>query len=70
MGDATFDPAETETAQRRKVEFATTFDTLVASNLALSASVGSLVKLSWAIIALNVVLIASVAVTLLTRALG
>lgn len=59
------DPAETETAQRRKIEFASVFDNLVASNMALSKSVGSLVRLSWAIILLNVVLIGFVVVTLL-----
>jgi protein-S-isoprenylcysteine O-methyltransferase Ste14 len=60
------DAAETETAQRRKVEFASTFDRLIASNLSLTGSVGQLtesagrlVKLSWAIILLNVVLISA-----------
>lgn len=40
------------------------FDELVLANLSLVQSVGKLVRLSWAIIALNVVLIASVAVLL------
>ncbi len=55
-----FDRAETETAGRRKLEFASTFDALIASNLALTTSVGRLVKLSWAIIVLNVALITAV----------
>ena len=64
-----FDAAETETDARRKATpsspvLASVFDNLIASNLALSQSVGRLVRLSWAIILLNVVLIASVAVTL------
>jgi uncharacterized protein involved in cysteine biosynthesis len=58
------DPAETETAQRRKVEFATTFDTLIQSNLALTESVGRLVRLSWSIVVLNLVLIGVVILTL------
>lgn len=33
------DPAETETAARKKVAFATTFDSLVASNLQLAKTV-------------------------------
>ena len=33
------DPAETETAQRRKAEFSTTFDRLVESNLQLVRTV-------------------------------
>ncbi len=58
------DPAETETAQRKEGGFASVFDSLIASNLALSSSVGRLVKLSWAIIVLNVVLLAVVVLTL------
>ena len=61
------DPAELETAQRGKVKFATVFDSLIASNLALSESVGRLVKLSWAIIALNAILLAVVAMTAIHR---
>ena len=38
------DPAETETASRRKAAFATTFDSLVASNLQLSRTVQVAVK--------------------------
>ena len=61
------DHAEHETSRRKKAEFASVFDSLIASNLALSSSVGRLVKLSWAIIALNVALIAVVAITLLVK---
>lgn len=65
--ESQFDAAETETAQRRKLEFASVFDTLIASNLALSSSVGRLVKLSWAIILLNCVLLSIVALTAIHR---
>lgn len=43
---------------------ASTFDRLIDSNLQLTANVGKLVRLSWAIILLNVVLIVSVALLL------
>ncbi len=43
---------------------ASVFDTLIASNLSLTMAVGRLVRLSWAIILFNVVLIASVIATL------
>ncbi len=55
-----FDAAETETAKRRKLQFASTFDALIAANLSLTASVGKLVKLSWAILGMNLLLITSV----------
>lgn len=61
------DPAETETARRRKVEFASVFDNLIASNMALTESVGRLVKLSWAIILFNVALLATVVLVLVAR---
>lgn len=57
---STPDPAEAETEARKNAGFATTFDHLITSNLNLTMAVGRLVRLSWAIILLNLALIATV----------
>lgn len=56
------DPAEAETEERKHAGFATTFDHLITSNLSLTMAVGRLVRLSWAIIMFNIVLIATIVV--------